>query len=120
VSLQGRLDALARRAREAGYFTDAEPCRSCGWPCPGAPRFVEVEVRGDAEPRRCSTCGNYVDDVGDALGAVRTTVVLVGLRLEKGRSSPAIAPERDARTGVGIGARSSRKDQESRTKSSSA
>ena len=90
MSLHSRLDALARTAREAGYFSDAEPCRTCGWPRPRAPRFVILQIDPDETLRFCSSCGSAVDADGQALGGLRTTVVLKGLKLELGRSHPIV------------------------------
>lgn len=47
-----------------------------------------MRVDGDEKPGTCQACGNYVDGAGEAVGGVRTTVVLEGLKLERSRRWP--------------------------------
>lgn len=82
MNLQSRLDALTRMARDAGYFTAEAPCGSCGWPLAGAPRYVVLRVDDGRTPPTCAACGNYVDEQGEAVSGVGSTIVLEGVRLE--------------------------------------
>ena len=84
MSLQRRLDALAKKAREASDLGGEARCHECGWPRAGAPRFVSVRLGEEEEaPLVCPVCERCVDADGRALGGARSIVVLerVGLEL---------------------------------------
>lgn len=83
MSLKGWLDSLERQAKESGLLDGHARCSSCGWPVPGAERFVTFQARRHGEQLpKCPDCGHETNRDGSALGGVGTVIVVQGIFLE--------------------------------------
>ena len=63
MNLRGRIQALERKAAEAGY---GQRCPECGGPLPGYDSLVFLDVEHRDLTPRCPECGSGLTAVPDA------------------------------------------------------